>query len=200
VEVTRSVGVGGLAITKSKTLLKKSAFVETLLPKIKLALDSSVNFIHIFGVGGKFAIPYIFYLEDYLKIKFSFDTSKFSLLVAKGSIMYPSDPFKNIRKFFRRKDIGDNVELPCHCPACRLFLQSKISKISAYTHYVHLTVTLHNLFSYLMYYDKICWLRQLGRLERYIARNFPGGDKIISHTKDYLEGRITFDNSIRRWL
>jgi len=202
VDITKSVALGGLAIAKSSVLKTNFSFVKTLLTKMKLALENKVDYIHVFGVGGKFSIAYLFYLEDLTKIRFSYDTSKFSLLVAKGTLMFPQDPFKNVRKFFRSKRYKD-VELPCHCPACRTFLNSKIPKISAYTHHVHFAVTLHNLYQYLSYYDKMWWLKLLGRLEGYIVKNFDEGDKIVSYTKDFLKGRITdIDDrkDLRRWL
>jgi len=202
VDITKSVAVGGFASARETFKGKNFLFVKTLLTKLKPALDHKVDYIHVFGVGGKIYVAYLFYLEDLTKIRFSYDTSKFSILVSKGSLMSPQDPFKIVRSFFRSKRYKD-VELPCHCPACRTFLNSKIPKISAYTHHVHFAVTLHNLFYYLSYYYRLQWLKLLRRLERYIVRNFDEGDKIVSYTKDFLKGRITdIDDrkDLRRWL
>jgi len=211
VKVTRSISLGGMA-------LRSHAIVDNIISicrRIRVSIDD-IKHVHIFGLSSMRSIAFIHLLETFINKKVTYDSSKYSIVLRVSKLHLPTSMNMYIR--IGRKGLSKNSNiksLTCHCPACMRFFDGKIGEhlSSRLMTSLHHALALHNLWTIIMYIDKVEWLRATNRLEEYIVKNFPHGEDGIKAMKTMLEGgevvkefeggRVKYKfytSSLKRWF
>jgi tRNA-guanine family transglycosylase len=207
IPVTQSISLGSFAY--GFRLNKES--VKTILGRMMIAIDS-IKHVHIFGVSSGACIAYMHLLEDMLKkVHITYDSSAYSKPLKSYKIFLPFDIYKlmTLGRYVKRRNdemtfSEDKLaELKCHCPVCQKFFEGNLGQHATRKLYSYLNtvLSLHNLFQFIMYIDKVKALYIAGKLEEYFVKNFKEGASIMELTRSVVEsGKIENDSSLMRWL